>query len=167
MDLPRTPKARAFRQWLLGLGLLFAGVVLGRYTAPGLGQPRAEEPSPVAESREPRYLEATVYLPLDDNDGKPFAEKDWHAALERLVARFGGATLGEPQQGLWLDGSKRVHRERVRPVVVSFAPQRLDEFRSTLHDVGQHLGQEAIYARYGEPCVELIPVVAVNSETTR
>jgi hypothetical protein len=55
-----------------------------------------------------------------------------------------------------------VCREQVRPVIVSFAPGRLDEFRHAVHNVGQRLGQEAMYVRFEEPRVQLIPVGAAS-----
>jgi hypothetical protein len=108
----------------------------------------------------PRCWEATVYLPLADNEGRSFAEAAWREALEGLVAPFGGATLGEPQDGCWVDPRGRVCRERVRPVVVSFAPDRLDEFRHAVRGAGTRLGQQAMYVRLEEPRVELVPVGA-------
>jgi hypothetical protein len=113
------------------------------------------------------HWEATVFLPLADNEGQSFAESTWHEALTRLVTPFGGATLGEPQEGCWLDARGRMCRERVRAVVVSFAPDRLNEFRLAVHDVGRRLGQEAMYVRFEEPLVDLIPVGAAGSAGER
>src|SRR5262245_29999136 len=146
---------------LLLAGVLTAGLAVGRCTAPS-GDVAARPPAaPSAAARPaPRCWEATVYLPLADNLGQSFEETAWQEALERLVAPFGGATLGSPQEGCWLDARQRVCRERVRPVVVSFAPERLDEFRHAVHAVGERLGQEAMYVRFEEPRVELIPVGA-------
>ena len=143
---------------IAGLALLLAAVLLDGHSA----STRAlTGDAPGAASRErqaPRRWEATVYLPLADNQGRPFAEADWQAALERLVVPFGGATLGQPLEGCWLDDRRRMCREPVRPVVVSFAHGRLEEFRRVVHHVGQHLGQEAMYVRFEEPHVQLIPV---------
>jgi hypothetical protein len=138
------PTARAV---LVGLTLLAAGAALGRSVLP-----------PAAAVPTARYLEATVYLPLTDNAGRPFSDGDWDAAVAVLVDRFGGATLGDPQEGYWVGAGNRVHRERVRPVTVGFPPGRADEFRAALRDVGRRLGQEALYVRFSDPAVELIPV---------
>jgi hypothetical protein len=104
----------------------------------------------------PRRWEATVYLPLADNQGRPFGEAEWHDALGGLVTPFGGATLGQELEGCWRNGRGRLHREWVRPVVISFLPERLPEFRAAVHDVGKRLGQEAIYVRFEQPRVVLI-----------
>jgi hypothetical protein len=132
---------------LIVVGLLAAGVALGRYAPPLSG-----------EGVMSRRLEATVYVPLSDAGGRPFDEGTWGQALEELVTRFGGATLGPPQEGCWLDARRRVCREPVRPVVVSFDPARLGEFRAAVHEVGTRLGQESMYVRFEEPSVDLIPV---------
>jgi hypothetical protein len=149
-------------------GVLAAGLALGRSTAPsGDGAARVSDAPSTAARPAPRRWEATVYLPLADNLGQSFAETVWQEALERLVTPFGGATLGPPQEGCWVDARQRVCREPVRPVVVSFAPERLGEFRRAVHAVGQHLGQEAMYVRFEEPRVELIPVGAAHTEGDR
>jgi hypothetical protein len=144
---------------LFALGVLAAGIAVGRFTV--LSRDLTVHPTVAAAEAgagrpAPRCWEATVYLPLADNQGRPFSEGVWQEALEVLVASFGGATLGQPQEGCWLDAGRRVCRERVRPVVISFAPQRLDEFRQAVHDVGKRLGQEAMYVRFEEPRVELV-----------
>jgi hypothetical protein len=97
-----------------------------------------------------------VYMPLADNTGRPFPEETWQEALAALVVPFGGATLDSPREGCWLDARGRIFREQVRPVFVSFAPERLDEFRGAVRAVGRRLGQETMYVRFEEPRVELI-----------
>jgi hypothetical protein len=143
---------------LIGLVMLLAGIAVGRYAlAQRHDAARPDDARAVAGRPAPRCWEATVYLPLADNTGRPFSEETWQEALAALVVPFGGATLGTPQEGCWLDARGRVCRERVRPVVVSFAPERLAEFRHAVHGVGKRLGQEAMYVRFEEPRVELIP----------
>jgi hypothetical protein len=118
---------------------------------------RPPAPSPAADDAPaPRRWEATVYLPLADNQGQPFGETEWQQALGNFVAPFGGATLGQSLEGCWLDERGRLCREWVRPVVISFVPERLAEFRAAVHGIGKHLGQEAVYVRFEEPRVALI-----------
>lgn len=119
----------------------------------------ADRPSP-PDGPAGRQWEATVYLPLADNHGWPFDEAEWQAALDELVTAFGGATLGDPREGCWREANGRTLREWVRPVVVSFATSRLGELRAAAHAVGVRLGQEAVYVRFEEPRVEVVPVGA-------
>jgi hypothetical protein len=115
-------------------------------------------PAPAAESPDlpPRRLEATIYLPTVDNQGRPLGA-EWDDALALLTAEFDGATVGPPLEGCWQDGGGRLRREPVRPVTVSFGRDRLARFRAAADAVGRRLGQEAVYARYEEPRVELRP----------
>lgn len=89
-------------------------------------------------------IEATIYLPTRNNGNKPFSEEQWHAALQVLVAEFGGATIGPPMEGYWSDKG-RLFREPVRLVTVSFDPERLKRFRQLVREVARRLGQESIY----------------------
>ena len=112
----------------------------------------------------PRRSEATVFLPLVDNDGRPVPEERWQEALGLLVTEFGGATLGAPVEGCWRDADGAIRREPVRPVVVSFEQDRLAHFRRTLQRVGRRLGQQVLYTRFSEPRVELTPVAPDEPE---
>lgn len=137
--------------------LLAAALIDGPSRQQG-ARPTGEVVETVPEGLAPRCWEATVYLPLADNEGRSFAETTWHEALEGFVTAFGGATLGEPREGCWLGTRGRVCRERVRPVVISFAPERLGDFRRVVRDAGRRLGQEVMYVRFEEPRVDLISV---------
>jgi hypothetical protein len=146
------------RHGLIGVAMLAAGIAVGRYAPPHRDDVARPDGALAAAGRPaPRCWEATVYLPLADNTGRPFSEGAWQEALAVLVVPFGGATLGTVQEGCWLDARGRVCREQVRPVVISFGPDRLDEFRDAVRAVGRRLGQEAMYVRFEEPRVELIP----------
>jgi hypothetical protein len=109
-----------------------------------------------AEPSAPTHWEATVYLPLADNAGQSFPDETWNRALAGLVTPFGGGTLGEPQDGCWADAHGRLVRERVRPVVISFAPEEAETFRRAVGRARAELAQEAVYVRYGDVRVELI-----------
>jgi hypothetical protein len=74
----------ALLRGLVGIGLLTAGVAVGHYTTPPPGPAAAGPPAP-------RRWEATVLLPLADDQGRSFAGRAWQEALEALVATFGGA----------------------------------------------------------------------------
>lgn len=50
-----------------------------------------------------------LYLPLADNEGRPFDEELFDAVERRLLAHFGGLTTQQrefPLQGIWQGGSR-------------------------------------------------------------
>jgi hypothetical protein len=56
-----------------------------------------------------------LYLPLTDNDGRPFAAEQFDAVERRLVARFGGLTSLQrqsPLRGIW-QGETRLYFDQV------------------------------------------------------
>jgi len=136
---------------LRGLALFLAGLILG-----GLAVFFWMRPS--EDGLPPRRWEATVYLPLADNNGKPFTEQDWNDALGILVTECGGATLGFRREGVWVDDRTKTRREEMRAVIVSFPHDRLDSFRRALLDAGRRLGQEAMFVRLEEPRIEILTV---------
>ncbi len=139
-------------------GLVFAFVFAAGMTAGGFLVHlwhRGETP--------PRRWEATVLLPVQANDGRRFTRDEWDGAVGVFAEAFGGATLGAEQEGCWHDG-KRVQREPVRPVVVSFERHRLGEFRAAAREAGRRLGQQVVYVRFEEPGVELLTVTAAEKE---
>jgi hypothetical protein len=111
-----------------------------------------------------RRVEATVFLPIKDNQDRPFPESVWQQAVEVIVAEFGGATLGQVQEGCWRDDQQRLRREPIRPLIVSFPAEQLETFRTKVREVGRKLGQESMYVRYEEPRIDLLPVK--TGETT-
>lgn len=136
--------------WFL-LGMLAgAGAVLGwqRYRVPAVPE---------------RRLEATVYLPTTDDRGHPVGEERWQKALGLLVKDLGGTTVGPPLDGYWRDDKGQLCHEPVRPVIVSFEPSQLPQFRRTLKEVGRRLGQQVLYTRFEQPRVELLPVEDAQS----
>jgi|SRR5579884_117492 len=105
------------------------------------------------ENKPPERWEATVYLPVPAADTP--AMKEWDEAVAQLAAPFGGATLGAEAEGLWRAPDGKVVREKVRPVIISFEPNRLDEFRRLVDELGRRYKQEEVYVRYERPRVEL------------
>lgn len=139
----------------LAMGLFLLGVAVGAVAVHWHAPPLA---LPAPSVTPPRRLEATVFLPVEGNTRQPFSSQEWNVALELLVTEFGGATIGAPVEGFWRDKDGKLQREPVRPVIISFEPDRLDRFRRTVHEVGRRLGQETIYIRFEEPRVELLTV---------
>ena len=56
-----------------------------------------------------------VYLPLTDNDGRPFSDDLFKSVHNRLLDHFGGLTAQQrdfPLQGIW-QGEQRVYHDQV------------------------------------------------------
>ena len=56
-----------------------------------------------------------LYLPLADNEGRPFADELFKAVHGRLLDRFGGLTAQQrdfPLQGIW-QGATRLYLDQV------------------------------------------------------
>jgi hypothetical protein len=149
------------RRILAGIGLLILGAVLG---AVGILLWQRYQPADSAEDVPARSWEATVYLPVNDNAGRPFPQDDWNEAVGVLVRRFGGATLGPTRQRFWLTNGRKVQSEPVRLVTVSFDRGRLGQLREAVREVGRRLGQETVYVRLEEPRIELIAVPAAGGK---
>jgi|SRR5262249_17979277 len=152
------------RSTLTGIGLLIAGVLLG--AAGVLLWQHAQEPASNPGAVPGRLLEATIYLPLTDNQGNEFPRDEWLAAIEVLVKEFGGATLGAKQEGFW-QSSGHVQREPVQLLTISFERQRLGRFREKVREVGRRLGQDSVYVRFEEPRIELIECPAGEEKKER
>jgi hypothetical protein len=156
------------RRGVIALVLFLAGAAAGGFGVLAWEHgPRLLHRPPPPGGEPPRRWEATLYLPAAANDGQRFSEDVWQDAVAVLVDRFGGATLAGEQEGWWLDRDRRLRREPVRPVVVSFERHRLGEFRDLVREVGRRLGQEEMYVRLDEPRVETLPTEAENPEKGR
>jgi hypothetical protein len=144
-----------FARIRVGLAMFLLGVVAGGL-AVSLRQYYLADP--LLNIKPPRRLEATVFLPLYNNRREKFSGEQWDAAVNLLVHEFGGATLGPPMEGCWRDSKGELQKEPIRPVIVSFEPARLGQFRQKVKEVGRTLGQEEVYTRFEEPRVELLLV---------
>jgi hypothetical protein len=75
------------------------------------------------------------YLPLADNEGRPFADELFKAAHERLLDRFGGLTAQQrdfPLQGFW-QGASRLYLDQVIVLtVLDFRPRGSTRFIAQL-----------------------------------
>ena len=79
-----------------------------------------------------------VYLPLTDNDGRPFADDLFKSVHDRLLDRFGGLTAQQrdfPLQGIW-QGEQRVYYDQVIILtVLDFRRQGSTRFITQLKQV--------------------------------
>jgi hypothetical protein len=152
------------RLFVLLAAVFVAGVALGAVAILFL-----TERQRAAESSEsvPRRCEATVYLPLHDNNDRPFLKEKREQAISVFVVQFGGATLTDRVEGCWRDGNGAVRYEPIQLLVVSFEPWRLDEFRHVLEQAGRLLDQEEMYARIEEPRILRLPITGQSSAKDR
>ena len=76
-----------------------------------------------------------LYLPLTDNDGRPFADALFRDVQRRLLARFRGLTALQrnfPLQGIW-QGDTRLYLDQVIVItVLDFRRQGSTRFISQL-----------------------------------
>jgi hypothetical protein len=79
-----------------------------------------------------------LYLPLTDNDGRPFADALFRDVQRRLLARFRGLTALQrnfPLQGIW-QGDTRLYLDQVIVVtVLDFRRQGSTRFITQLKQV--------------------------------
>lgn len=58
--------------------------------------------------------EYDLYLPLTDNDGRPFAARMFRSVQNELLSQFGGVTFfPQPNEGLWQTCGVTYHDEIV------------------------------------------------------
>jgi hypothetical protein len=152
------------RNSLAGLALLVVGMGLGAGGV--LLVERLRDSEGVIPISPARSYEATIYLPLNDNQGRPFPRDEWLAAVALVVKEFGGATLGDRRTGFWA-AAAGVQQEPVRLLTVSFDAGRLDRFREVVRRVGARLGQQAVYVRFEEPRVEVVACPPADGKRRR
>lgn len=89
-----------------------------------------------------------ILLPVNDNDGKPFAEGVLRGIHEELSNRFGGLTAYErsPARGVWhQDGDQ--HRDDIVIVEVMADTREDDWWRSFRERLEKQLGQKELVIR--------------------
>jgi hypothetical protein len=86
-----------------------------------------------------------LYLPLTDNDGRPFSDDLFKDVQRRLLARFDGLTAQQrefPLQGIWQGGSRLYFDQVIILTVLDFRRQGSGRFivglkQSLLREFGQ------------------------------
>jgi hypothetical protein len=67
-----------------------------------------------------------IYLPLADNNGRPFADALFDSVERRLLARFNGLTAQQrefPLRGIWQGGSRLYLDQVIIMTVLDFQPR--------------------------------------------
>jgi hypothetical protein len=130
--------------FLAGLGTGIGVVLFVQFVGGGVQPP-------------PSHYLATLYLPIQDNAGQPFSQDQWREAVGLLVSRHGGATVGKELEGWWVEADTgKTFREPVRVVVVTLPRDQAKLLERTAREVGQKLGQDAVYYRLEEAHVRIV-----------
>ena len=103
-------------------------------------------------------IKCIVLIPLARNDGTPVRPAELRAILRRLLAEFGGYTVAGEVKGGWRAPSGVEYRDRNTEVWVLIERRQLPQLRRLVVEIGQQLGQEAMYLEVTEGVVEIIPV---------
>jgi hypothetical protein len=89
-----------------------------------------------------------IFLPLNDNCGRPFGTDKYAAIRQNLTKRFGGLTAftRSPAQGTTMEGGETVHDDII---VFEVMTEKLDVpwWRSYRLQLEQEFCQDAIMAR--------------------
>lgn len=80
-----------------------------------------------------------LYLPLADNDGRPFANEKFVAVEQRLLEHFGGLTSHHrefPLRGIWQSQTRQYVDQVIVITVLDFRPRGSARFIAQLkHDI--------------------------------
>jgi hypothetical protein len=88
----------------------------------------------------------TVFLPLNDNNSRPFAFETLQGAINKIVESFGGATVLPPSHGYWISNGE-MFRDWVSPVQV-IAPNTRETVTTCVaiaNELAAHLEQYEIF----------------------
>ena len=93
-----------------------------------------------------------IFLPLADNEGRPFPAALWAGVREALVERFGGLTAftRSPAEGLWDEGEGGRSRDQI--VIFEVMAETLDRgwWRGFREGLERDFRQEEIVVRAQE-----------------
>lgn len=99
-----------------------------------------------------------TFVPVQRNDGSQVSQSEMFQITEKFLTAFGGATLSEPAQGMWIDESGKVYCEPVRQLMVAADESRQAEFRELVIQTGKQLGQLAMFFEMADSEIEIIPM---------
>ena len=90
-----------------------------------------------------------LFLPIRDNDGKPFDPGLFDAVRKELVDRFGGTTVyrRSPGEGIWKDPTGAVSRDDVLIFEVMSPHMEADWWREYRRVLETRFRQEHVLAR--------------------
>lgn len=89
-------------------------------------------------------MKVTTLVPTHRNDGSAVAADELQAILQRFWVAFGGCTVDGRTEGYWVDGG-RMYSDECLKVFVVVTEAQLPEVESLVREIGQQLGQLAMY----------------------
>lgn len=93
-----------------------------------------------------------ILLPLYDNDGIPFPQRQYLEVRDELTERFGGVTgyLRSPAEGLWRETPSTTVRDEI--VIYEVMTGQLDRewWRSYREELAERYRQEMLVVRVSE-----------------
>jgi hypothetical protein len=91
-------------------------------------------------------MKFVTLLPMSRNDGSAVSESEMDSLLGRIWETFGGCTIEGQVTGHWIDSQDGKHyQDTSLKVVVVIEPERIDEARELVREIGKQLGQIEMY----------------------
>jgi hypothetical protein len=93
-----------------------------------------------------------ILLPLYDNSGTPFPQRDYSHVRDELAAHFGGITayLRSPAEGLWRETPSMTIRDEI--VIYEVMAEKLDRdwWRAYREELARRFRQDMLIVRVSE-----------------
>jgi hypothetical protein len=84
-------------------------------------------------------------IPTHRNDGSRVSKRERRTILSVVRDTFGGYSLEGPFEGAWVADDGRVYEETSYRLEVLVPAERVSEARELFTQIGEQLGQRAIY----------------------
>jgi hypothetical protein len=94
-------------------------------------------------------------IPIRRNDGSRVPDAELREIEARLWQRFGGVTIEGIVTGHWLEDGRHYQDESLK-VRLAIEPERLDEARSVIRQIGRQLDQISMYLEIRTDQVEFL-----------
>lgn len=103
--------------------------------------------------------EVDVFVPLNDNSGRPFSSEDLRSIEDGVTARFRGCTLHPSLLGLWVNPQGVRYRDAVIiiQVVAEDCPDLVPQLIAIATFIRQQFNQEEVFVTIRD-----VGVVSVN-----
>ncbi len=91
--------------------------------------------------------EVNVFIPLNDNGGRPFSPHDLQCVEESMAARFRGCTLHPSLLGVWISPQGVRYRDAIMvvAVVAEDCPDLLPQLIAIGSFIRQQFNQEEVF----------------------